>query len=131
MIMNETSIDHVSSHTRTKSKGLIRLVQIGTKVAIGMSLMAAGAALAQNVGLVPDLMPKEATVTAPTKAELDVAPAPGTQREAKACSDDIKMLCAPQTASRRDVLQCFEDKDAQVSQSCKSYLKRFEEELAD
>jgi hypothetical protein len=98
-----------------------RIAQVGTKIAIGLSLMVAGAALAQNAGLVPDLKPKDATVAAaPTKDDLDQAPPPGSQREAKACSDDIKLFCAAQTATRRDVLQCFEDKDAQVSQSCKA-----------
>jgi hypothetical protein len=106
--------------------------RLGTKIAIGLSLMVAGAALAQNAGLVPDLKPVDPTVAAaPTKDDLDQAPPPGSQREAKACSDDIKVLCAPQTVTRRDVLQCFEDKNTQVSQSCKAYLERDAQERAD
>jgi hypothetical protein len=111
------------------------VVRVGVKVALGLSLMVAGAALAQNVGqgagLLPNPQPKEIVGAAPTKADLNQAPPPGSQREAKACSNDIKLLCAPQTVTRRDVLQCFEDKTSQVSQSCKAYLDRYEQELAE
>jgi hypothetical protein len=106
-------------------------VRIAAKVVLGVSLTLAGAALAQNVGLVPELRPETRDGTAPTSNDLGQAPPPGTQREAKACSEDIKLLCAPETTTRRDVLQCFEDKAPQVSQSCKSYLLRFADEIGD
>jgi hypothetical protein len=114
------------------NQSLSTVMRYGTKIVIGLSLMIAGAALAQNVGFGPQ--PKavdETVVAAPTQADLNQAPAPGSQREAKACSDDIKVYCAPQTATRRDVLQCFEDKASLISQSCKAYLERTAEEDAE
>jgi hypothetical protein len=132
--MDQMKPSHQNSTIPAKAGKLSTLMRMGIKGAIGLGLMVAGAALAQNVGLVPtpNLKPiDEMEVAAPTQADLAQAPAPGSKREAQACSNDIKLLCAPETETRRDVLKCFEDKAPQVSPSCKSYLQRFADEIAN
>jgi hypothetical protein len=119
--------------TTSKPSLLATIVRYGVKGALGLSLVVAGAALAQNVGLAPPkLKPvEEKTIDAPSSADLSQAPAPGSRREAKACSDDIKTYCAAQTITRRDVFQCFDDKASLISPSCNAYLQRIQNEDAE
>jgi hypothetical protein len=132
MIMNKLGSEQ-NAQVTPKQSGWSKLIRIGVKSIIGVSLMVAGAALAQNAGIgVPQLKPvDESKIEAPTTTDLNQAPPPGSQREAKACSDDIKLYCAPQTQTRRDVRQCFADKSSQISQSCKAYLDRVADDEAE
>jgi hypothetical protein len=111
----------------TPKHGLcFKALRVGVKGAIGLSLVIAGAALAQNIGTgAPQLKPvDEITAEAPTKADLAEAPLPGTKREAIACSRDITLHCAFETETRRNVRQCFQDKYSLISPSCKAYYER-------
>jgi hypothetical protein len=111
----------------TPKQGLwSKALHVGVKGVIGVSLMVAGAALAQNIGVsAPKLKPvDEITAEAPTKADLAEAPPPGTKREAIACSRDITLHCAFEADTRRNVRQCFQDKYSLISPSCRAYYER-------
>jgi hypothetical protein len=74
--------------------------------------------------------PNGRTIPPPMKKDLD-QPAPGAQREARACSADIARLCAPESRTRRNLRACFKEKQSQFSDSCKAFIKRSREKSKD
>lgn len=74
--------------------------------------------------------PNGRTILPPIKKDLD-QPAPGAQREARACSADIARLCASEARTRRNLRACFKEKQSQFSDSCKAFIKRSREKSKD
>lgn len=78
----------------------------------------------------PPVEPNGRTIPPPMRKDTD-QPAPGSQREARACSADIARLCALETRTRRNVRACFRAKQSQFSDSCKAFIKRSREKSKD
>lgn len=94
---------------------------LGAKVILGAVLIAAGVAVAQTTPAPPSKNPK---IITPNISEFKDVRAPGSVREARACSEDIKRLCAAHTETRRNVRACLANKSSEVSLSCKAYMAR-------
>lgn len=101
---------------------------MSTKALVAIALIGAGVAIAQTA-LPPELPNNANNIIAPKVSDFEDIRPPGSVREARACSEDIARMCAPETITRRNVPDCLEDRDADVSLSCKAHLARIQDKL--
>lgn len=104
------------------------MLRFGAKLLIAVMLIGVGVAAAQTTQPSPQVPTKETKIITPKISEFEVVEAPGSVREARACSEDIKRLCSAHTETRRNVRECLADKSSEVSLSCKAYMARVDDQ---